>query len=459
MDLNDLDTSVSLLSKSFTTWQQYQKNGVVRVNELKKYKKQSDELPTLIHNGSKCQLSKHICDGKFASIYFHPIKNKIYKIVKFPESEERLSLLKCSIKEMCLLRLMTDLHLENEYFVKCHQVQLILKQGKFRKFIYELETAKYDMYQYFIDNQEKLEYKQYLLIFKQILESLLKLHQFDIYHGDIKPENILIFEKEDQSISAKLCDFSLSNVEGKGTEITYGSFFWRPPECLDKRQDMITYSKQSDIWSIGFVMLDVLYSCVFTRDILRLNENHSFDKTFEILQNFLKYSENEFIDMFSNLKIKHKHITKNQVNKILSLVYELLRINKEERPDIVSILRYISFLLKEKQEEGKYKMKEDKKTKKEEKDFILKCQKICEYCSIFFDMEKNNWFFNDCYILWNMIKTRLDENDITFDEDALLKYVIQFFAFLWFHYYPKETEEMESIIFHIMTLSEFHIFF
>lgn len=85
-------------------------------------------------------------------------------------------------------------------------------------------------------------------IFRDICLGIKYLHDRRIIHGDIKPENILIFKNRNKAM-AKVSDFSLSSfcfgeyIENKNA-YTIG---YRAPEIYNSGY----YSFKSDIWALG----------------------------------------------------------------------------------------------------------------------------------------------------------------------------------------------------------------
>lgn len=65
----------------------------------------------------------------------------------------------------------------------------------------------------------------------QILKGLAYLHSLDVVHRDVKPENLLVNEKD----QLKICDFGFARELKNHTEnlTDYVSTRWyRPPELL-----------------------------------------------------------------------------------------------------------------------------------------------------------------------------------------------------------------------------------
>jgi serine/threonine protein kinase len=84
---------------------------------------------------------------------------------------------------------------------------------------------------------------------QQVLIALEYLHQRDIGHRDVKPENIMI----DENGNARLTDFGLAKYAPPGvlTSTSCGSPYYVSPEIISNA----AYSPQkSDMWSIGVVI-------------------------------------------------------------------------------------------------------------------------------------------------------------------------------------------------------------
>ncbi|KRT86854.1 protein kinase, partial [Oryctes borbonicus] len=91
---------------------------------------------------------------------------------------------------------------------------------------------------------------------RQILEGLCFLHERNIAHLDLKPQNILLMV-EDSCDDIKLCDFGISRVLEPGTEVRTlsGTPDYVAPEVVSYEP----ISLATDIWSVG-VLAYVLLS-------------------------------------------------------------------------------------------------------------------------------------------------------------------------------------------------------
>jgi serine/threonine protein kinase len=84
------------------------------------------------------------------------------------------------------------------------------------------------------------------------------LHQNQLIHMDIKPENVLLFKEENGDYVAKLSDLGLADrdygIKTKDMEKFTASF--RPPEFMFGKS---SYTFRVDIWSIGVTLINMFF--------------------------------------------------------------------------------------------------------------------------------------------------------------------------------------------------------
>ncbi|WWC68103.1 uncharacterized protein I206_102024 [Kwoniella pini CBS 10737] len=107
-------------------------------------------------------------------------------------------------------------------------------------------------------NQARFEPQLVRFFTEQILEGLAYLHSKNIWHRDLKGDNILV----DAQGICKISDFGISKQTsdaydsyGAATNMK-GSVFWMAPEVIHSYAGR-TYSGKVDIWSLGCVVLEM----------------------------------------------------------------------------------------------------------------------------------------------------------------------------------------------------------
>jgi len=140
------------------------------------------------------------------------------------------------------------------------------------------------------------------------------LHSKKIYHGDIKPDNLLL----DEQGNLKVADIGMAkHVEEEDSYQTLagsvGTYQYSAPEIVGRKTTKETLPK-ADIWSIGAVILEL---CVF--DFRLLNAILPRDQ----LQTTLN-------ELFKDIQGKYH-------DSLFVLIQRLLSLDSKERPDIGQI--------------------------------------------------------------------------------------------------------------------------
>ncbi|PVH90891.1 hypothetical protein DM02DRAFT_708541 [Periconia macrospinosa] len=104
-------------------------------------------------------------------------------------------------------------------------------------------------------------------LISDIISGLDAIHRDRFIHGDLKPQNILIFHhSQEDRYTAKIADFGFSDdIEGLpfGDEgnPAGGTDYWNAPECFDPHADFRTCRQPSrDLYSFGLVAMYIVAS-------------------------------------------------------------------------------------------------------------------------------------------------------------------------------------------------------
>ena len=120
-----------------------------------------------------------------------------------------------------------------------------------------LEAAHMDMDKFLVQGRPVF-LVQLLKLAVQITSGVEAIHAVGVIHGDLKPQNILMFQRGTEWI-AKIADFgsSLIRAKIKGRIIVeFGSRFWQAPETT--RPLLADELEHADIFSLGMILWKVL---------------------------------------------------------------------------------------------------------------------------------------------------------------------------------------------------------
>lgn len=165
---------------------------------------------------------------------------------------------------MLELQVLSDISVKNhENIVTLIAVSWTLQDGNiYPILVTELACEEYPTLGQFLTKSDPPFSARFELC-QHVVEGLLAIHNLKVVYGDIKPENILIFQSKSGSLgfTAKLSDFGFcqpsddSNLEAGGTP------YWNAPECsagasLDLKA--YAYTPSRDIYTLGLLMTYIL---------------------------------------------------------------------------------------------------------------------------------------------------------------------------------------------------------
>ena len=104
----------------------------------------------------------------------------------------------------------------------------------------------------FDEPDEPIDWIKIMRIFIQIFSGIAHLHEHRIYHGDIKPANIMIMERSNGTIEIKLVDFGASSHFDSIPQRQTGSPIYFSPQIAHEQG----IDGSSDLWAIGGIIIE-----------------------------------------------------------------------------------------------------------------------------------------------------------------------------------------------------------
>lgn len=138
------------------------------------------------------------------------------------------------------LRVMQSIHHEN--IVKIHDIVF------HPQYIYViLEYCEYGDFFKLLETDSVVFSQNVRRFLTQIISALKYLHERNIAHLDLKPDNILV----DSDLNVKICDFGCCHTEFDKNKIKLGTLYYLAPELFSGK---IIDIRAADIWAFGIVM-------------------------------------------------------------------------------------------------------------------------------------------------------------------------------------------------------------
>jgi serine/threonine protein kinase len=136
-----------------------------------------------------------------------------------------------------------------------HIVRVYGKSSDSEGIFYYMEYVDGRTISEMIKNKEFTNENLFKNIILQILDALIYVHKKQIYHRDLKPDNILVTFKGD---NVKILDFGLANADAYIDNLQkVGTPKYSAPEQKVKSSDA---DHRSDIYSLGMIILEMLTS-------------------------------------------------------------------------------------------------------------------------------------------------------------------------------------------------------
>ena len=92
---------------------------------------------------------------------------------------------------------------------------------------------------------------------QDITHGLGYLHDQDIFHRDLKSQNVLL----DENMRAKLTDFGMSKITGDTSKTMtkgVGTVCWMAPEIMESKEGKTRYTIKADVYSYGIILWELV---------------------------------------------------------------------------------------------------------------------------------------------------------------------------------------------------------
>ncbi|WVZ83907.1 hypothetical protein U9M48_031002, partial [Paspalum notatum var. saurae] len=178
----------------------------------------------------------------------------------------------------------------------------------------------------------KLDWHKRFKIIKGTCEGLKYMHKdqkTQIYHLDLKPDNILL----DKDMVPKIADFGLSMIFDKelpqNTQSRYGTLGYQPPEHIDSGK----ITDKFDIYSLGVVIIRIVSGPEGYSKYQNMSSDEFVDQVSKSWRNRLQAScsSNSSLEAYCH-----------QVDRCTHIALDCVKSDSKERPCILKIVEELN---------------------------------------------------------------------------------------------------------------------
>ncbi|CAO3663741.1 unnamed protein product [Rhizopus stolonifer] len=201
------------------------------------------------------QLLELLGHGAYGCLFLgQSLKDNSYVAVKILLKSKDLQQLQIQQLEMDI-----QSQLKHPHLLALHRV---IQDDAYMYLIMEL-CDQGDLFDFVIKDQDVNYVRQEDQVktwFSQILDAVAYMHSQGVYHRDLKLENILLQQEDEDDLCCKVADFGLATRERYSMEFGCGSTSYLAPEHFDDGSDLVPYdASASDAWSLGILLLAFMF--------------------------------------------------------------------------------------------------------------------------------------------------------------------------------------------------------
>ncbi|CAK89838.1 unnamed protein product (macronuclear) [Paramecium tetraurelia] len=193
-------------------------------------------------------IQRHVGQGKYGQVFKaqNKLNKQIVALKKIKQEKEANGFPRTAMREIHLLSSM-----KHENIVSFKEVIVQSSKEKASTFLV-LEYMDTDLHN-LLQRRIVFGLDQVRCLMYQILDALTYLHSRNVYHRDLKPNNILYNDKG----QVKICDFGMANEYSKRRPQTKRILVpqYRAPEIYLGEQQ---YDCSVDVWSAGILFLELI---------------------------------------------------------------------------------------------------------------------------------------------------------------------------------------------------------
>lgn len=236
---------------------------------------------------------------------------------------------------------------DHNNIIRKHEHIIYKGLGNISNYIIFTELADSDLHTYL--KEKKPSSKKKIKILKDIVSGLRYIHSKGFVYCDLKPQNVVVFEDDDE-VLAKLIDFSYLKSEGI-YNLFQGTVEFIPPITLENYLDFIygrkdefrtNLTEKFDIFSLGVLIYELFYSEKIDEAFRKFRMNAGDPLNSCVLDVKNKYCQS-YIYSYTDLLKRGRLIgfNKSVNSKINRLIKNCLNADLEKRPTSGKVWQFL----------------------------------------------------------------------------------------------------------------------